>query len=133
MRSALTRALLIGLSLAAVAWFVLLAVQSHDTTRATQIARSAALTPAQASRARSLISTASFLNPDQTPGLLRARVAEDLHQTRRAERILLTLTRAQPQNVDAWFALASIAGSDKPLERRALDQIARLAPPLRRS
>ena len=117
------RAGLLGFAVVACAWFALGVHQARDTNRANAlIGGPAPLTAQQAQRARSLLSSAATLNPDQTPEILRGQLALQQRQSRRAGRILSSVTRREPLNLHAWSELAyaaARAGDRRPLTRAA--------------
>jgi hypothetical protein len=119
------------LALAACAWFALGIEQARDTDRATAILSSSApLSPATASHVRSLLATAGTLNPDLTIDLLRGRLALLQHDPSSAVAIFERATRREPQNLDAWVALAqaTLHGTNAAVIERAAANIARLDP-----
>ena len=83
------------------------------------------LTAAQAAEANSLLDSAGTLNPDRTVDVLRARVALLSNDRARATRILVGVLAAEPDNLDAWYGLATSA-TDGPTISRALGHIAQL-------
>lgn len=123
------RLLLVLVSLAVCAWFALGIRQAHDVDRVTTIVSGLQgqkrLTVAQAGQADSLLDSAAVLNPDRTVQVLRARVALLRGNRPLAKQILLRLVAAEPENIDAWYGLATSA-SDSPTVNGALAQIARL-------
>lgn len=125
----LARILLAGAAVVVAAWFALAARQAHDVTRATAIVQGLTgqrkLTAAQAAEARSLLSEAGILNPDRTIAVLRARVALLRDQRPLAKRILLGVVADEPDNIDAWYGLATSA-ADGATITRGLGRIAEL-------
>jgi hypothetical protein len=116
----------IGVALAVTAWFALLAVQSHATDSATRIIDSPRLTAAQARHARTLLDTASVLNPDQSIVLLRSQLAAARGQTALARRLAGDATRSEPGNPEAWLQLTRVSTGTPAAV--ALQHLARLAP-----
>lgn len=113
------------------AWFGLGWVQARNTVRAgTLVLSSTHLTPAQAARARSWLSSAGTLNPDRQVDLDRAHLAFDVHDYRPAIRILKGVTGSEPQNVFAWSQLLYTAGAANQLgvARVAARHVAQLVP-----
>jgi predicted Zn-dependent protease len=103
----LVRASLLAVAIVICAWFVLGFIQARDTGRATALVnRTAALGAGDVARARSLIRSAGTLNPDLTLDTLRGELALDQNQNRRAARIIGSVTRSEPMNLDAWALLA---------------------------
>lgn len=116
-------------------WFVLGAIESHDLSAASNIVGGLQgqqrLTSAQAAQARSLLSAAAALNPDQQVNVLRARVALLRGERPLAVRILDRVVRSEPDNLDAWYGLATSASSGAAINA-ALARIDQLEPPIRR-
>jgi cytochrome c-type biogenesis protein CcmH/NrfG len=128
---ALARGSLLALALAACAWFALGIEQARDTDQATAILSSPSpLSPATASHVRSLLATAGTLDPDLTIDLLRGRLALLQHDSSGAVAIFERATRREPQNLDAWVALAqaTLHGTNAAVIERAAAAIARLDP-----
>jgi predicted Zn-dependent protease len=101
------RASVVVFAVAACGWFALAARASDDLDRASAIVSAKArLTPAQAARARSLLDSAGTLNPDTAVDLLRAKVALGRNDEPGAVRTILSVTRREPLNLQAWVALA---------------------------
>lgn len=89
------------------AWFGLGIVQAQDADHATTILASAnALSATQRAHVVSLLDSADALNPGTGIELLRAQLAAVENHTQLEGRILETVTRAEPLNLDAWLALA---------------------------
>jgi hypothetical protein len=128
---ALARGSLLVLAVAACAWFTLGIEQARDTDQATAaLTGPVQLSPATASHVRSLLATAGALNPDLTIDLLRGRLDLLEHHQARAVAIFEDVTRREPQNLDAWVALAqaTLHGTDAAVVERAAANIARLDP-----
>lgn len=119
-----------ALAVVATAWFVLGARQARELTDATAIADANQVSAAQARHAGQLLDAAGTLNPDREVDLVRAALAADRNQTRRAQLIIERATRAEPENLVAWDLLAQISGSSSRLEGEALRHIALLHPPV---
>ena len=86
------------------------------------IAKPAPLSAQQARQARSLLGDAEALNPDLSPEILRGQLAFDQRQYPLAERILTSVTRREPLNLQAWVQLtyaAARAGDRRTLIRAA--------------
>jgi predicted Zn-dependent protease len=126
----LARVLLAVLAVAACAWFALGAEQARDTGQAKALLSSSTqVSPATATRVRSLLSSASTLNPDSTVDLLRAQLATAQSHPRKALRIVESVVAREPDNADAWVALARVAlNRDPAAVERAIRNIARLVP-----
>ena len=128
-RSAAARILIVICALLVAAWFAVGARQALDTSRAAAIAGSSArLDAAQARRADSLLRDAAFLNPDHEVQLLRAQVALAHGERARARQLAASVTRAEPQNAQAWVLLAR--ASSRAGFFRALKHVAALVPPV---
>jgi hypothetical protein len=119
------------LALAVAAWFGLGIHESHDLGDATSIiSANSRLTPAQAQHVDALLGSVTALNPDREPDILRARAAAELGSNAAADKILLAVTRGEPQNLEAWAWLGRLA-ADHRLLLEAYGKIALLAPPVR--
>jgi predicted Zn-dependent protease len=119
----------IALALVACAWFALGARQAIDTSRATAIVSGAStLTPHDEQHALSLLGDAGTLNPDREVDILRAAALAERDKWAAAKRILFAVTRAEPQNIEAWFALAARSDPDRRLFLQALARVAALEP-----
>jgi predicted Zn-dependent protease len=128
---AMVRGSLLVLALAACAWFALGVVQARDTDQATAILSSQTqLSSARATHVRSLLASAGTLNPDLTVDELRGQLAALQHQPARAVAILVSVTRREPDNLDAWVALAqaTLHGTNAAVVERSAANIARLDP-----
>lgn len=119
-------------ALVACAWFALGAVQAIDTSRATALLSGRSISPRRADEVRSLLDTAGTLNPDQSVNLLRGQLAYRQGHIGRARGILLSVTQAEPQNLQAWLQLAHDSDSVTYF-RLALTRINRLLPPVPRA
>jgi thioredoxin-like negative regulator of GroEL len=129
-RSTSIRVLLAVLAAAAVAWFVLLGVQSHATDAATSLAGRSHLSTAQARHADSLLGTAGVLYPGQEVGVLRAKVAFASGNVTRARRLAAQAAHAEPGNPEAWLELTDVSHGTPELQR-AFRHLVSLAPPVR--
>jgi hypothetical protein len=97
-------------ALVVVGWFALGIRQANGISQATGLVTGAShLTAVQAARARSALDTAATLNPDRTVDILRGQLALDRGRSAEAQRILLAVTREEPQNLTAWIQLAYAA------------------------
>lgn len=118
------------LGLLATAWFALGIYQSHAVSQATSIAAGrGGLTAAQERHADDLLHDAATLNPDQAVDVARARVALARGDAARSRQILSAVVAREPQDLDAWIALARASGGGSRQRRIALVHILRLAPP----
>jgi predicted Zn-dependent protease len=107
----IARGLVLVVAVLAAAWFALGVRQSTDTSEASAlITGPSPLSAGQANRARSLLSSASTLNPDKTVAILRGQLAIDQHQNADAVQTLEAVTRDEPDNLSAWIQLAYAAG-----------------------
>ena len=98
------------IALVVCAWFAVGIRQAQDTDHATSIIASPApLTSAQAAHARSLLDSATFLNPDQEVAVLKADVVARQGDRQRAVAMLMKIVHEEPQNIDAWQAIARTA------------------------
>jgi hypothetical protein len=129
-----SRALVGILAVLAVAWFAVGVRQAHDTDVASNIITGAApISPAQAQHAAALLHDAAQLNPDTAVDLLRSRLALRLREPARARAIALSVTRSEPENLEAWVAYGSAASGDPGVFALALRRLNALAPPVRGS
>jgi hypothetical protein len=84
--------------------------QAHDLAAASAtVTGSSPVSSKSAARVASLLSSASFLNPDSQVDILRARLALLQHDNRRALDILEPVVRREPLNLVAWVATAQAA------------------------
>ena len=117
------------LAVAACAWFVVGIRQAQEIQRASAIlSRASTVTPAEARTVSSLLSSAAFLDPDREVNLLRGQLALERGRPSRAQQIIEHVTRAEPQNLAAWLALAQAATNDVGLFDYALRRIRALEP-----
>jgi predicted Zn-dependent protease len=108
--SKLARASLAAAAACVCASFALGFVQARDTGRATSLLTSAStVNAADARRARSLLGSAGTLNPDLTVNILQGVLELRTGRYAAAERTLLSITRREPMNIDAWVQLAFAA------------------------
>jgi predicted Zn-dependent protease len=118
-------------ALVVCAWFALGVREAQQIDRATNIVGGLngqqKLTATEAAHARSLLSSASLLNPDQQVNVLRARVALLRNQRPLAVRILRGVVSSEPDNLAGWYGIATSASSGATVNR-ALAQIRRLEP-----
>jgi hypothetical protein len=92
------------------AWFGLGVRQAHDLAAASAtVTGSSPVSSKSAARVASLLSSASFFNPDSQVDILRARLALLQHDNRRALDILEPVVRREPLNLVAWVATAQAA------------------------
>ena len=115
-------------------WLAVEAIGAHAETQLRAIAF-AGSAPDRATRARAdtLLARAERLNPDQRPELYRAVLQSREGDRRGALRTLAAVTRAEPENLEAWALLAEAArGYDAGLAARAAARSRELAPPVGR-
>jgi len=113
----------------AVAWFAIGVRQARDTDRATDIITSATpLSPARARDAQSLLRAAKQLNPDAAVDLLGAQLALRQGNRPRARSIARSVTRSEPQNIEAWLAYGAASSNDRAAFVFALRHLNALAP-----
>jgi predicted Zn-dependent protease len=118
------------LGLLAAAWFALGIYQSHAVSQATSIAAGKGrLTAAQARHADDLLHDAATLNPDRAVDVLRAQVALARGDAARSRQILSGVVAREPQDLDAWIALARACTGVFRQRQIALLHILKLAPP----
>jgi len=127
------RGSIVGLAVAACVWFALAARAAHDIDRANAIVSAEApLTAARAAPARALLDSAGMLNPDTAVDLLRAKVALGRNDEAGAVRTILSVTKREPLNLEAWVALAQATlHRNSRLVLLAVDNIGRLDPEIR--
>ena len=129
-----TRIALVAAALLACAGFGLGIRQVREQAKAARLI-GARVPPsaAKAARARRLLDRASELNPDTEPDLLRAQL--DLRRADKpaAQRILLSVTRREPENIAAWYLLEVVTfRRDPALNVRAGERVRELAGRARR-
>lgn len=123
----------IGLAAAALlvaAWFALGVYQSRAISEGTSVAaRHGPVTAAEARHANILLHDAATLNPDRAVDVLRAQVALARGDAAHARQILNDVVRREPQDLNAWIALANASTADVRQRQIALLHILKLAPP----
>jgi predicted Zn-dependent protease len=106
----LARALVLVLAILAIGWFAVAIRQTRNLEHAASVVNAASsLTPKQAAHVDSMLDNASWLYPGKTADILRGQVALLENQAYRAVRILTQVTRSEPNNLQAWVALAQAA------------------------
>jgi predicted Zn-dependent protease len=129
--SVLLRVVGVVVAVIVCAWFALGIRQAHDANRATDILAGASpLTSPQVHEAGSLLHRAGQLNPDRSVDLLRSQLALRQGDAARARAIALGVTRAEPENLDAWLAYGEASTHDRLAFLLALQHLNRLAPPV---
>jgi predicted Zn-dependent protease len=129
----LARVALVTAAIGVAAWLGVGVYEWRNQDRAEELIRPAArATPAQADRADRLLRRAQRLNPDQGLEINRGIAALEAGRAAKARRILLGVTRAEPQNIEAWAWLrnAADAAGDRALFGLATRRIAELRPPV---
>jgi hypothetical protein len=110
-------------------WFYVGTRQTSDLAAAGRIVNAGDhLSPADARRARSLLHSAAFLNPDRTVALYRSRIALKTGHHRLAYRLASSVTRAEPMNVLAWEYVFQ-AAPNQAVRNVVLRRVAKLLPP----
>ena len=121
----------VALALLACAWFLLAARQAHELDQATAIVSAAGpVDTAQARHARALLNSAGTLNPDREVDILRAQLQLDQGNRAGARAILRRVVAAEPENLDAWVALARASVGDVREFFTAAIHVRELAPPV---
>jgi hypothetical protein len=117
-------------ALVVAAWFYVGTRQTSDLAAAGKIANAAGdhLSAADARRARSLLHSAAFLNPNRQVDLVRSRVALKTGHERLAYRLATSVARAEPMNVLAWEYVFQ-AAPNQAARSAALARVAPLLPP----
>jgi hypothetical protein len=117
------------LAIVVCAWFALGIRQAREINEATNVITQSGTIPApNLHSAASLLSSAGTLNPDLEVDVLRARLAVEQRDPKRAEQILKATVRKEPMNLEAWVWLAGVSLIDPPEAHIALAQIRRLDP-----
>lgn len=129
-RAIAVRGLTLVAAIVVCAWFAVGVRQAHDTVAAAAIVSGGhRLSAAAAARAASLLSGAATLNPDRQVGLLRAELAAERGRRALAQRLVLTVTHAEPRNPQAWLLLTKVG---TPYQGAvAVQRLAKLAPVVR--
>jgi hypothetical protein len=97
-------------ALIVAAWFYVGTRQTADLASANAIVNAGDhLSAADARHAQSLLHSAAFLNPDRTIDLDRSRIAIKTGHRRRAYRLAISVTNAEPMNATAWQYVAAAA------------------------
>jgi hypothetical protein len=117
-------------AMAACAWMGLNLQHARAIDDARErIFNSDALTLSEAADIESELDRASFLNPDQTVDILRAGLSLRRGRSDEARQTLLDVVRREPENLEAWTAIAiGFARTDPALADRARAAIRRLSP-----
>ena len=116
-------------ALVVCAWFALGAHDAISLSRAEAIINAQPYTTAaRAKHAESLLNEAATLNPDRQVLIDRTHILLERHEELPARRIALGVTRAEPQNIEAWLWLAHAAGTTPKLYFYALRRVHGLEP-----
>ena len=126
------RLALLGVAVAAAAWFALGVRSVHDENQVTALVNShTSLTAAQARYAEDKLAEARTLNPDESLNALHAQIELNAGHPALAERIAKALARRAPRDVDSWVTLAVLTrDSDPAVNRIAIAKVHELAPPV---
>jgi predicted Zn-dependent protease len=123
------RIVLIVLALAAGGWLFLEERAVRAQTQLTRIGFEGKGDPA---RAPALLATARRLNPDRRPDLFEGVVLARQNKIPQAIAAIRKATTAEPENLEAWALLASVAQrSDPKTAAEARAHTRALAPPLK--
>ncbi len=129
----LLRVALVAAALVTAAWFGLGAHQAYEIAQVNRtvggLTGQLRLSHAASQQARERLSSAAWLNPDREIDLLRARVALLSRHRTRATAILQRVVAAEPENVDAWYGIATSA-PDRATVLHAIAVVGRLDPRL---
>jgi hypothetical protein len=119
-------------ALLVAAWFYLGTRQTADLASANAIVNAGGhLSATDARDARSLLHSAAFLNPDRTIDLDRSRLAAETGEKRRAYRLAVSVTNAEPMNAVAWQYVARAALNSREVDV-AFGHFAKLVAPAAR-
>ena len=130
----LARVAAASVAIVVCAWFVLGIRQAHNTTKVRNLVlNQGTFTAAQAAHEDSLLKAAKTLNPDLEVDVLRGQVAMFAGQLQRADQILESVVRREPDNIIGWIWLARSLGTGKghynvKLIKTAVANVARLDP-----
>jgi len=126
------RVALLGLAVAAAAWFALGVRAAHDQDAVSALVNShTSLTAAQANAAEVKIGDAQTLNPDESLLALHAQIEFNAGHAATAERLAKTLVRRAPRDVDSWVTLAVLTRRGDPAANAlAIAKVHQLAPPV---
>ena len=127
--------LLLGAAAVAVAVGLVLSlgsVRANQHARVVAFSPPAKATPARLRAALSDARRARRLAPDSDPNLVEAFLLARLRRPAAARRVLESIVRREPENVDAWVFLSNAAG-DRRTALRARRHAERLDPYLARS
>jgi hypothetical protein len=114
----------IVVAVVAIAWLVLMERDARLQARGLRHVQAR-----QTAQADSDLRRAGFLNPDSTPDLSRALLLFGDGHTARAQALLESVVRREPQNVSAWGELLVVSRkSDPATARRATAVLTGLDP-----
>jgi hypothetical protein len=115
-------------ALVVAGWFYVGTRQTSDLAAAGKIINAGNhLSAADARRARSLLHSAAFLNPDRTVDLYRSRAALQAGNRALAYRLATAVTRVEPMNATAWGYVYQ-AAPDQAARKAAVAHVIRLYP-----
>jgi predicted Zn-dependent protease len=124
------RIVLIVAALLAGAWLVVQTRAARAEEQLTHIA----FENGDPAKARQYLDADRLLNPDRRPGLFEGVILGRRGDFPGAIAAIEKVTRAEPENIEAWALLASAARrTDPALARRAQAKARELAPPVKRS
>jgi predicted Zn-dependent protease len=120
------------------AWFGLGFYQAQKTGKATALIGAAGatrLTPRRVKTTNATLDSASTLNPDRMPALLRGELAMDQGHYRTAIRVLGSVTAREPLNLTAWaeLGIAAAKAGDSRVLTVAGRHVAMLIPPVKQA
>lgn len=119
-------------ALIVAAWFYLGTRQTADLASANAIVNAGDhLSAADTRHAQSLLNSSAFLNPDRMIELDRSRIALETGDRRRAYRLAISVTNAEPMNAVAWQYVARAALNQREVDA-ALGHFATLVAPAAR-
>jgi hypothetical protein len=131
MRGVVVRGVLVVAAVMVAAWFALGVRQSHDVDVASDIIGAPGrLPPGAAAHAASLLRSAGQLNPDLSVDLLRSQLALRSGDAAGARAIALSVTRSEPEDIDAWLAYGTASAHYAAGFTLALRHLNQLAPPV---
>jgi hypothetical protein len=116
-------------ALVVCAWFALGIRESHEIASATGVVAGSGQPSAhELAAAEGALSNADLLNPDQEVDILRARVDIKRGDNGAARALLATVTRREPQNLEAWIWFTGASLGDHAAAAIGAARIAQLDP-----
>jgi predicted Zn-dependent protease len=121
---------LLVIAVLALAWLgVLLRDQNVGQAASQRLAHNPRLAPAEVAREMKRLEDAELLNPDSSWQLSRGKHWLARKRPRRAVRVVESLLRSEPDNIDGWFIVyVATRPSDPRRAARARAEIKRLNP-----